>query len=83
MQLNKDSFKEISKVTDKNYYFRLDDKNRLTLEVTDQKDLQECVAITTHTIKQITEMPIPDNGWIKQDNPDSYRVNTKYGGKDE
>lgn len=53
MKLNEQSVKKLDEVVAKNYYFRIDEENRLTLELTDTKTIEECVSITADTINKI------------------------------
>jgi hypothetical protein len=54
--INEESVKKLDHVVAKNYYFRLDNEGRLTLELTDGKDLEECVALTVHCINQMNSV---------------------------
>ncbi len=52
-KLNEESVKRLDEVVTKNYYMRLDERGLLTLELTDEKSMQECVALTVHCINEI------------------------------
>lgn len=44
---------KIDEVSNKNYYLRLDDSNRLTLELTEDKSMEECVRLTMACINEM------------------------------
>ena len=58
------SFQEdLEKTVNKNYYYRIDENNRLTLELTEDKTVEECIELTAECINYINslrENPYPE-----------------------
>ncbi|HRF69909.1 MAG TPA: hypothetical protein PKV66_00600 [Candidatus Pelethenecus sp.] len=54
---------ELQKTVNKNYYYRIDENNRLTLELTEDKTVNECIGLTAECINYINslrENPYPE-----------------------
>lgn len=61
--LNEQSIKQLDERVAKNYYFRINEEGLLTLELVDDKDMQECVALTVHCINEMKKEY--DTGFIE------------------